>query len=513
MKKINRLSLVLFILLITHEGFSQFVGIGNTNPQFLLDLSGRMRIRGGADNNNSAGLWLSGTGSDSAFEKIFMGMQTDSTAGFYSNKLGVGWGFLFDARNGSVGLGNSNPSYPLSFADNAGGKISLFRDGAGDYYGLGIGSGVMQLMSSNSSTSIVFGYGRSNNFTENFRMGGNGSMSIGTTDISLSGLTVNKKVGATHAIFGSNTTGVAIESSFPGIGLNSYFSGTRKTIATGYSGYIGVNPSSGGMQFLVSPQSNNAGATGTYKTALDIKADGKVGLGVTDPAYLFDVGERMRIRGTPGFTAGIWLNNEANTALSSFIGMQADNQVGFFGFGSAGWGLLMNTQNGAISVGGSTGVAGQVLTSNGSGSAPSWQGGIGGGKPFVVRPSVNSPDLGTSGRVDVPNMVANFTLTVPSQVVFNFKLSIANRGCIACGDRRTFIVLIQNIVGGTTDVATTTVYTPNGEIADGVSGPIEVNLPAGTYSYKLAIAPSIYGAATVYARQQEGIMTWQIYPN
>ncbi len=68
MKKINRLSLVLFILLITQEGFSQFVGIGNTSPNFLLDLSGRMRIRGGADNNNSAGLWLSGTGSDSAID-------------------------------------------------------------------------------------------------------------------------------------------------------------------------------------------------------------------------------------------------------------------------------------------------------------------------------------------------------------------------------------------------------------------------------------------------------------
>jgi hypothetical protein len=222
----------------------------------------------------------------------------------------------------------------------------------------------------------------------------------------------------------------------------------------------------------------------------------------------------MRIRGTPGFTAGIWLNNEANTALSSFVGMQADDQVGFFGFGSAGWGLLMNTQNGAISVGGSTGVAGQVLTSNGSGSAPSWQGGAGGGRPFVIRPSANSPDLFNGGaRVDVPNMVANFTLTVPSQVVFNYKLSIANRGCVACGDRRTFIYLVQNIVGGTTDIATTTVYTPNQEVADGVSGPIVVDLPAGTYSYKLSIGPSIYGAATVYARQQEGIMTWQIYPN
>lgn len=172
----------------------------------------------------------------------------------------------------------------------------------------------------------------------------------------------------------------------------------------------------------------------------------------------------------------------------------------------------MNTQTGTISFGGNAGQPGQVLTSNGTTGAPSWQGGAGGGKYFVARPSANSPDLGTSGRVDVPNMVANFTLDVPSQVVFQYKLSIANRGCVACGERRTFIVLIQNIVGGTTDIATTTVYTPNQEIADGVSGPIVLDLAAGTYSFKLAIVPSIYGAATVYARQQEGIMTWQIFP-
>lgn len=508
-----KIVICLLIAICSWDGAAaQFVGIGNTSPNFLLDLSGRMRIRGGVNDNFTAGLWMGGIGADSAVNKVFFGMESDSSAGFYSEQNAMGWFLVANGSNGRVGIRNRDPQYPLSFDNQAGGKISLFRDGNGNHYGMGIGNSTMQLMTPQSSSSIVFGYGPSGSFTENIRVGGNGNMSIGTTDISLSGLTVNKKVGATHAIFGSNTTGVAIESSFPGIGFNAYFSGNRKTIASGYSGYIGVNPSSGGMQMLVSSQSNTAGSAGTYKTALDIKADGKVGLGVTDPAYLLDVGERMRIRGTPGFTAGIWLNNEANTALASFVGMQADNQVGFFGFGSAGWGLLMNTQTGAISVGGSTGAAGQVLTSNGSGSAPSWQGGAG-GKPFVVRPSGNSPDLGTSGRVDVPNMVANFTLTVPSQVVFNFKLSIANRSCVACGERRTFIYLVQNVVGGTTDIATTTVYTPNQEIADGVSGPIVVDLPAGTYSYKLSIGPSIYGAATVYARQQEGIFTWQIYPN
>lgn len=507
---------IFFLLLLasTVQITAQNIGIGNTSPAYKLDLSGRARIRGGINDNFTAGLWLGGFGADSATNKMFFGMESDSAAGFYSELNGAGWFLVANGKNGRLGIRNRDPKYPLSFDNQGGDKISLYRDGNGNYYGMGIGNSTMQLMTPHNNSSIVFGYGASGSFTENMRLTGSGELVIGATAANQAGLTVNKKTGATHALFGSNTTGVAIESSFPGIGLNSYYNGSRKTIATGYSGYIGLNPISGGMQFLVSTLSNNTDVAGSYKTAIEIKPDGKVGIGVSDPAYLLDIGERLRIRGTPGFTAGIWLNNEANTALASFVGMQADNQVGFFGFGSAGWGLLMNTQTGAISVGGNTGAAGQVLTSNGSGSAPSWQGGVGGGKPFVIRPNANSADLFNGGsRVDIPNMAANFTLSVPSQVVFQFKISIANRGCVACGERRTFIYLVQNIVGGTTDIATTTVYTPNQEIADGVSGPIVLDLPAGTYSFKLSIGPSIYGAATVYARQQEGIMTWQIYPN
>jgi hypothetical protein len=505
--------LIIMLIMTTVCSNAQNIGIGNTDPAFKVDVSGRMRIRGGANDNFTAGLWLAGTGTDSVTNKTFMGMRTDSSFGFYSEP--AGWVFTIDKRNGYIGIaGNqNNPTVPIAMGTTAGDKISLFRDGNGNNYGLGIGSSTLQVITPHNSSHIVFGYGNSGSFTESMRIAGNGGVGIGTTSTTLAGLTVNKKFGAVHALFGSNTTGVAIESSFPGIGFNSYYNGGRKTIASGYSGYIGVNPTSGGMQLLVSSQSNTADAMGTYKTAIDIKPDGKVGIGVTDPAYGLDIAERMRIRGTPGFTAGIWLNNEANTAIPAFIGMQTDNQMGFFGYNGTGWSFLMNTQTGAISFGGDPGQPGQVLTSNGTAGAPYWQG-AGGGAPFVARPTANSPDLINGGsRVDIPGMVANFTLTAASQVVFNFKLSIANRGCVACGDRRTFIFLVQNIIGGTTDIATTTVYTPNQEIADGVSGPIVVNLPAGTYSYKISIGPSIYGAATVYGRQQEGILTWQIYPN
>lgn len=513
MKKLPILQLFIFMSasFLMVDAIAQNVGIGNTEPLFKLDISGRMRLRGGTSFDMTSGIWLSGNNADSAINKAFVGMANDSTVGFYGEN-GIGWGLTTNTINGRVGIGTLSPSSPLSFKSSAGNKISLFTDGNGNSYGLGIGNAVMQMITPHNNSDVVFGYGNSNSFTENMRVGGNGNVGIGTNGISLAGLTVNKKMGSVNALFGSNTTGLAIESDAPGIGFNNYYNGSRKAIGTGYSGYIGVNTISGGLQFLVSGTSNNAGGNVALNTAAFIAPDGKMGIGISDPAYALDIASRMRIRSTPGFTAGLWLNNEGNTSIPAFIGLQADNQVGFFGSGT-GWSFLMNTQTGAVSFGGNAGVAGQVLTSNGNGSAPSWQGGAGGGKPFVARPTSNSPDLGTSGRVDIPNMAANFTLTVPSQVVFNFKISIANRSCFGCGDRRTFILLVQNIVGGTTDIATTTVYTPNGEVGDGVSGPIVLDLPAGTYSYKLSIAPSIYGAATVYARQQEGIMTWQIFPN
>lgn len=507
MKSAPLIAVCFFVL----NASAQNIGIGNTDPGYKIDVSGRVRIRGGINENYSAGLWLSGVGADSTQVKAFWGMRSDTTMGIYGE--GYGWSYLVDYRTGHIGLkGNTpDPAVPVIMGASTGDKISFYRDFNGNSYGIGIGNSSMQLITPHSGSHIVFGYGNSGSLTETMRLSGNGGLGIGTTATNLAGLTVNKKTGAVHALFGSNTTGVAIESSFPGIGFNTYYSGSRMAIANGYGGYIGLNPISGGMQIGISSVNKNAGEVISINTAIDIKPDGNIGIGVTDPAHKLDVGGRIRIRSLPGYTAGMWLNNDANSASPAFMGMLSDNEVGIYGLGT-GWSFIMNTSTGAISFGGNPGLPGQALISNGTAGAPYWQG-VGGGAPFVARPTANSPDLGTSGQVDVPGMVANFTLTAPSQVIFNYKLSIANRSCVACGDRRTFIDLLQNIIGGTTKIATTTVYTPNGEIADGVSGPIVLDLPAGTYSYKIVITPSIYGAATVYARQAEGILTWQIYPN
>jgi hypothetical protein len=78
---------------------------------------------------------------------------------------------------------------------------------------------------------------------------------------------------------------------------------------------------------------------------------GNVGIGVTNPVYKLDLGNRMRIRSESATeTAGIWLNNPANTATIGFMGIANSNLVGFYG-NLSGWGIVMNTNNGNVGIG------------------------------------------------------------------------------------------------------------------------------------------------------------------
>lgn len=291
------------------------------------------------------------------------------------------------------------------------------------------------------------------------------NVGIGTSNPTKGRLVVRGTVGAVSAMFGDDNWGVAIENSFPGIGLNTYYnSGTgRKTTFTGYGGYLGLNPSNGDFMLMSSSVSTNTdafmtlnqrllinkdgnigvqgvtepamplsfsntlgnkislwgqsanthygfgiqssllqmytptnlddiafgvGSSSSFTERVRIKGNGNVGIGEPSPAYKLDLKGRMRIQHNPGATAGIYFDGNTEPTRS-FIGTFDDDYVGMFGSGGAGWGFVMNVENGNTGLGttaptarldvngnvrirGSFPKKGSVLTSDNTNGNASW---------------------------------------------------------------------------------------------------------------------------------------------
>ncbi len=178
----------------------------------------------------------------------------------------------------NVGISNTTPNAPLSFANLTGNKIDLFYNSATSRYGLGVQGSLLQMFTNASASDIAFGYGSSTSFTELMRIKGIGTVGIGNNSPDDAGLVVDRRVGAVNAMFGRNTTGIAIESNFPGIGFNSYYNAGRKTIATGYTGLASFDPAAGNFIIYNSNLSTTTDATATLFSRLLIDKDGDIGI-------------------------------------------------------------------------------------------------------------------------------------------------------------------------------------------------------------------------------------------
>jgi hypothetical protein len=86
-------------LTILHNGN---IGVGIINPNYKLDVAGRMRIQAGADLSNAAGIWFNNMAQQ---ETGFIGMKTATQIGLYGNN-GAEWGLFMNTTDGSVIIGN-----------------------------------------------------------------------------------------------------------------------------------------------------------------------------------------------------------------------------------------------------------------------------------------------------------------------------------------------------------------------------------------------------------------------
>lgn len=249
------------------------VGIGDTNPAEKLTIF---------TNTGAAG--LSHTDGTVNLKTIvnsaggFVGTTTNHPFYLMAN----GSTKVTMLQNGNVGILNPTPTVPLSFASSVGDKISLWGSAPGSQYGFGIQGGLMQIFSDVITSDVALGYGGSVGFVENMRIKGNGRVGIGTSNPVTAGLVVNKVVGNTNAVFGSTTTGVSIQTSYPGIGFNTYYNGGSLNIASGGAGYIGVDPTS---SRIILSNSGGIAAANAATGLLDkmwIDYDGTVSMGSTN---------------------------------------------------------------------------------------------------------------------------------------------------------------------------------------------------------------------------------------
>ena len=236
-------------------------------------------------------------------------------------------------RNGNVGINSSNPSAPLELGGSVfGKKITLLPVNPTNECGFGIQPNLMQLYTTSNTYDMAFGFGSSASFTENIRFTGTGRIGIGTSTpnapLQFSNSTVNRKL----VLYDQNNN----DHQYYGFGING---GTLRyqTDAAGadHVFFSGINSSSS-------------------KELMRIKGNGAVGVGISNPSFVLEINGRSKIHsgGNNGNSAGIWLNNNANTVAAGFIGMENDNSLGFYGTGTPnGWGLVMEISTGNVGIG------------------------------------------------------------------------------------------------------------------------------------------------------------------
>jgi hypothetical protein len=104
-----------------------------------------------------------------------------------------------------------------------------------------------------------------------------GNVGIGTDDAGLAKLVVGGNVGKTTAIFGQGSSGISMVQNYPAIGLNAYYaSNTWKSMSSGYSAQISLDPASGNLLFYTGSNTTVANQTLTQTLPLFITNDGRV---------------------------------------------------------------------------------------------------------------------------------------------------------------------------------------------------------------------------------------------
>jgi len=294
----------------------------------------------------------------------------------------------------NVGIGTTTPTGPLSFPTILGNKVVLYGDGGVPHYGFGLQNALLQMYSDAPAANIGFGWGRSGAFTERMRIINGGS----------EGLQINGRVSLRN---GTNP----VDQSYAA-GIWMYRADNSAAL-----GFMGVQNNQN-MGFFGGP-----GGWGFTYDAIN----SRVGIGNNNPnaplAFPAALGKKITLY--PGATGDVGFAVAGNRLQIYSDNPNADVAIGYDAAGTFNERFAVKP-TGALAVNGNTGAPGQILRSNGAGSAAVWTGSDNAAFQF------NSTDwqLDLTNAVPTANIGGingqTFTITRTSIVIISCRLLVMN---------------------------------------------------------------------------------------
>jgi hypothetical protein len=410
--------------------YSISVGFNTTASGFYSTSMGNQTVAEGSSSTSmgigtiATGIGATSMGFNNKAKSNFslvIGRHNDTTA---TNRLfEIGNGNADNERhnaltvltNGNMGIGNTTPSFPLSFETSYGEKISLWGNPTIGRVGFAVQPSNFQMLT-DEGTDITFGYGLSGSANENMRIKYNGNIGIGTSTPT-SKLTVNGQVSIDQKNFGGYG-GLLLKGDVPGNNYPNIAFTVKNNAATptdvvaamiqGDLQNNAVGAEAIDLTFL-----NSSSGLGGLSEKMRIKNNGNVGIGVSNPEYKLHIGVNnagLRIEGPASALSG-------GAALS--IGGTGDVVVDKPG--TVG-GRLIIKENGNIGIGNNN--PNSALT-----FAPSL------GKKITLYPGATGDvGFGVAGNrlqiySDNPN--ADVAIGYDAAGVFNEKLAVKANGALA----------------------------------------------------------------------------------
>lgn len=179
--------------------------------------------------------------------------------------------------SGKVGIGvASAPTFPLTFADAGGDKISFYGNATGAHTGIGISGTALQFYTREGTQDIAFGYGASATFTNTMVVKNSGKVGIGTVN-----------PGATLQV---GDAGVAGSQGMIRLGSKSATGSNSRNWDLGVP-QTGTNAVGRGYSFVIDDT-----ALGTDAEFLIRYDTGNVGIGTTNPVARLDVNGTIKVK-------------------------------------------------------------------------------------------------------------------------------------------------------------------------------------------------------------------------